>query len=239
MPSKKIREMTPEELASAPDDIVIAWNFIRIRESLGLTQAKAAGLDGTTVGYVGKIETGAVSFGTRAQQKWSRLFGVDRTEFLKRPEAGIAVIGAVTEKGTVTSQHEVEHVPSLAGRDGENAVCLKVATDTLHPHLRRGSYLYALAVPISGIRDDNLVIYAEEGELGSVKEAEWLADGKILLKGLGRGSTITKDASELPMVRKVVFICMQAKMWASLTGAFYSFRDSCSRYKASSLSASF
>jgi len=208
MPSKRIREMTPEELAFAPDDIAIAWNFVRIRESLGLTQAKAAEMGGTTVGYVGKIETAAVSFGTRAQQKWSRLLAVDRTEFLRRPEAGIAVIGAVTEKGTVTSQHEVEHVPPLADRDGENTICLKVATDALHPHLRKDSYLYAVTVLISAIRNDNLVIYAEEGELGSIKEAEWLADGKIVLKGLGRGSTITKDASELPMVRKVVFICM-------------------------------
>lgn len=200
--------MTPEELASAPDDTVIAWNFVRIREGLGLTQAKAAELGGATVGYVGKIETAAVSFGTRAQQKWSRLLGVDRTEFLRRPEAGIAVIGAVTEKGIVVPHHEVEHVPSLAGRDGENTICLKVATDALHPHLRKDSYLYAVTVLISAIRNDNLVIYAEEGELGSIKEAEWLANGKILLKGLGRGSTITKDASELPMVRKVVFICM-------------------------------
>jgi transcriptional regulator with XRE-family HTH domain len=208
MPSKRIREMTPEELASAPDDTVIAWNFVRIREGLGLTQAKAAELGGATVGYVGKIETAAVSFGTRAQQKWSRLFGVDRTEFLRRPEAGIAVIGAVTEKGIVAPQHEVEHVPSLAGRDGENAICLKVAMDALHPHLRKDSYLYAVTVLISAILNDNLVIYTEEGELGSIKEAEWLADGKILLKGLDKGSTVTKDASELPTVRKVVFICM-------------------------------
>ena len=199
--------MTPEELSSAPDDIVIAWNFVRIRESLGLTQAKAAALGGATVGYVGKIETAAVSFGTRAQQKWSRLLGVDRTEFLRRPEAGLAVIGAVTEKGIVAPQHEVEHVPSLAGRDGENAICLKVATDALHPHLRRDSYLYAVTVLIHH-RNDNLVIYTEEGELGSIKEAEWLADGQILLKGLDKGSTITKDANELPTVRKVVFICM-------------------------------
>ena len=208
MSSKRIREMTPQELAFAPDDIAIAWNFVRIRESLGLTQAKAAELGGATVGYVGKIETAAVSFGTRAQQKWSRLLGVDRTELLRRPEAGVAVIGTVTEKGTVTPQREVEHLPSLAGRDGENTICLKVATDALHPHLRRDSYLYAVTVPISGIRNDNLVIYTEEGKLGSVKEAEWLADGKILLKGLDKGTTITKDASELPMVRKVVFICM-------------------------------
>jgi len=200
--------MTPEELAFAPDDIAIAWNFVRIRESLGLTQAKAAEMGGTTVGYVGKIETAAVSFGTRAQQKWSRLLAVDRTEFLRRPDAGIGVVGAVTEKGTVTPQHEMEHLPSLPGHDGKNAICLKVATDALHPHLRRDSYLYAVTAPISGIRNDNLVIFAEEGDLGSVKEAEWLADGKILLKGLSKGTTITKDASELPTVRKVVFICM-------------------------------
>jgi hypothetical protein len=71
---KKVREMTPQDLASAPDSIVIAWNFIRIRKSLGLTQQKASDLGETTVGYVGKIETAAVGFGTRAQKKWSRLF---------------------------------------------------------------------------------------------------------------------------------------------------------------------
>ena len=60
---KKIREMSPQELIPADDGIVIAWNFIRIRERLGLTQEQTAELGGVTVGYVGKVETAAVSFG--------------------------------------------------------------------------------------------------------------------------------------------------------------------------------
>jgi hypothetical protein len=63
-------------------------------------------------------------------------------------------------------------------------------------------------MPISVIRNDNLVIYAEDGEPASVKEVELLPGGKILLKGLGRGSTITKEIGELPTVEKIVFIGM-------------------------------
>jgi transcriptional regulator with XRE-family HTH domain len=213
--TKKIREMTPSELEAANDGIVIAWNFIRIRESLGLTQEAAAALAEVTVGYVGKVETAAVSFGTRAQQKWARIFNVDRTEFLKKPEIGIRVAGDVMEKGAVHRRNlndlEVEFVtlPPGYGREHPPApglYCLKVATDTLHPHLRRGSYLYVKSVPLSVVRDDNLVVYAEAGMPASIKEVEWLPDGRILLKGLGRGSTVTKEASDLPTADKIVFI---------------------------------
>ena len=215
---KKIKEMSPQELATAADGIVIAWNFIRIRERLGLTQEQTAELGGVTVGYVGKVETAAVSFGTRAQQKWSRIFNVDRTEFLKRPDIGIRVIGVVMEKGVVRHHEsdgdgEVEYVPLPPGYTQEKAqregmTCLKVLTDALHPHLRKDSYLYVNRMPISVIRNDNLVIYAEDGEPASVKEVELLPEGRILLKGLGRGSTITKEISELPTVEKIVFIGM-------------------------------
>jgi transcriptional regulator with XRE-family HTH domain len=215
---KKIKEMSHRELATAADGIVIAWNFIRIRERQGLTQERAAELGGVTVGYVGKLETAAVSFGTRAQQKWSRIFNVDRTEFLTRPDIGIRVIGVVMDKGVVR-HHEsdedggVEHVPLPPGYTQEKAeregmTCLKVLTDALHPHLRKDSYLYVNRMPISVIRDDNLVIYAEDGEAASVKEVELLPKGRILLKGLGRGGTITKEISELPTVEKIVFIGM-------------------------------
>ena len=86
--------------------------------------------------------------------------------------------------------------------------CLKVATDALHPHLRRGSYLYVKTVPLSVVRDDNLVVYGEEGEPAGVKEVEWLPDGRILLKGLGRGGTVTKEAGDLATIDKIVFIGM-------------------------------
>jgi transcriptional regulator with XRE-family HTH domain len=210
---KKIREMTPQELASAPDDIVIAYNFMRIRRNLNLTQQKTADLGETTVGYVGKIETAAVGFGTRAQKKWSRIFKVDRTEFLKRPGVGIKVTGIIIDKGVVAEYapgHEMEYMPSLPGHeaDGDSLLCLKVGTDTLYPHLRKDSCLYVLTVPVSAIHNDNLVICAEDGA-DSVKEVEWLSDGKILFKGLGRGSTVTKGVSELATVQKVAFISME------------------------------
>ena len=85
----------------------------------------------------------------------------------------------------------VEYVPLPPGYTQEKAqregmTCLKVLTDALHPHLRRDSYLYVNRMPISVIRDDNLVIYAEEGEPASVKEVELLPQGRILLKGLGQ-----------------------------------------------------
>jgi hypothetical protein len=215
---KKIREMLPQELVTAEDGIVIAWNFIRIREGLGLTQERTAELGGVTVAYVGKVETAAVSFGTRAQQKWSRLFNVDRTQFFRRPDIGIRVIGVVMDKGVVGHHASdgdgvVEYIPLPPGytqekAHGEGVACLKVLTDALHPHLRKGSYLYVMRVPISVIRDDNLVIYAEEGEQASIKEVEFLPGGRILLKGLGRGSTFTKEIGELPTLKKVVFIGM-------------------------------
>ena len=212
---KKIKEMTPAELEAAEDGIVIAWNFIRIRERLDLTQEAAAALAEVTVGYVGKVETAAVSFGTRAQQKWSKIFHVDRTEFLRKPEAGIPVIGDVMEKGAVhrrsQADREVEFVPVCPGYSRENPpapglYCLKVATDTLHPYLRRGSYLYVKSVPLSDIKDDNLIVFYDDGRLAAVKEVELLPDGRVLLKGLGRGSTITKEANELSTADKIIFI---------------------------------
>jgi transcriptional regulator with XRE-family HTH domain len=204
----KIRDMTLAELASAPDAILIGWNFAHIRKGRGLTQAQAAELGETTVAYVGKVETAAVSFGTRAQQKWSQIFKVDRTEFLRRPDAGIAVMESVIEKGAVTGErkHEVEYMPSLPGHNG--VICLKVSTDALYPRFRRNSYLYIVTVPVSAVRNDDLVFLKEADGPGAIKEVEWLGDGTILFKGLGRGSTITKMASDLATMQKVIFICM-------------------------------
>ena len=52
------------------------------------------------------------------------------------------------------------------------------------------------------------MIYSGEGEAASVKEVELLPQGRILLKGLGRGGTITKETGELSTVEKIVFIGM-------------------------------
>jgi transcriptional regulator with XRE-family HTH domain len=209
---RRIKDMTFTELASAPDGVLIARNFIRIRKNLGLTQAQAAELGEATVSYVGKVETAAVNFGTRAQQKWSRIFKVDRAEFLSRPDAGIPVVAMVIEKGTMVMQgpeHEVEHVASLPGHKSDHVVCFKVSTDALYPHLRRNSYLYIITLPVSAIRNDDLVVYTDGDGPGAIKEVELISDGKmILFKGLGRGSTISKEVSERATLQKVVFIGM-------------------------------
>lgn len=66
---------------------IVAFNFKRIRKSLGWTQAQAAEKYGCSVGYVGRIESAKVdSFGTTAMEKWALLFNVDRSEFLKRED---------------------------------------------------------------------------------------------------------------------------------------------------------
>lgn len=209
--SEKIEETKNPELASVPDDIVIARNFVRIRQSMGLTQAQTARLGGVSTGYVGKIETAAVSFGTKAQQKWSRLFKVDRSTFLRRPDVGIGVVGVVTNKGIIEEHspgHALELLPSLTGYESDSVFCVKVSTDTLYPHLRRDSCLYITTVPLSAVRNDNFVIYAGQGEPAGIKEVERLDDGKILLKGVGKGSTVTKEATELTTMQKVIFIGM-------------------------------
>ncbi len=145
---KKIKDMTPAELEAAEDGIVIAWNFIRIRERLDLTQEAAAALAEVTVGYVGKVETAAVSFGTRAQQKWSKIFHVDRTEFLRKPEAGIPVIGDVMEKGAVhrrsQADREVEFVPVCPGIFTGEPACSG-------PLLPEGGYRHPAPLPAQGL----------------------------------------------------------------------------------------
>jgi transcriptional regulator with XRE-family HTH domain len=207
----RIKEIPPVELASAPDDVLIAWNFIRIREGLCLTQAKAAEVGDVSTGYIGKVETAAVSFGTKAQQKWSRIFNIDRTEFLKRPDAGVAVVGVIADRGAVIkhpAEHEIERLPSLPTHAPDKVFCLKVSTDALYPYLRRSSYLYILMVPISTVRNDDFVVYVENDGSGAIKEVEWLGKGRLLFKGLGRGTTITEEVDEGTAVEKVVLISM-------------------------------
>jgi transcriptional regulator with XRE-family HTH domain len=213
---KKVKEMAPSELAAAPDSVVIAWNFVRIRERLGLTQEQAAEQGDVTASYVGKVETAAVSFGTRAQQKWARIFGVGRPEFLKRPEGGLEVSGYVTDRGSVepvppgTESERVAPPPGYTEDRArkEGVSCLKVATDALHPHLRRDTYLYIATVPLAALKDDNFVLYAPEDEQPSIKEVEWLCPQKLLFKGLGRGGSVGRKASRIPFVQKVIFIGM-------------------------------
>jgi transcriptional regulator with XRE-family HTH domain len=210
---KKIRDMVAQGLTSAADTEVLAANFRRIRRSLGITQAKTAVLGKVNASYVGKIETGLVGFGTRAQQKWAIILGVERSEFLRRPDIATPVVGMVVEKGIV-SRHpagdKLEYMPSLRDcrADSEKAFCVRVATDALHPHLRKDSCLYVTMVPVGLVHNDDFIIYADQGEPESIKEIEWISEGKVLLRGIGRGKTFTKDPADLAMAQKIVFIGM-------------------------------
>ena len=207
----KGRNAVTENLSSAPDGEVIARNFRRIRQNLGLTQERAAELGDVTTGYVGKVETAAVSFGTRAQQKWSKIFGVERTGFLTKLNPGTPVVGAVVERAVVArhkAEEKMEFMPPLTGPRREEGFCLTVATDALYPHLPKGSCLYVATVPTSDVRDDNLIIHAGGEEPESIKETEWQGDGSLILKGIGRGKTLVVEARAVTTLRKIVFIKM-------------------------------
>jgi hypothetical protein len=121
-------------------------------------------------------------------------------------------VGEIIEKGVVLKygpEHELEYMPVLSSHntDAENAFCLKVSTDALYPHLRKDSCLYIVAVPVSTIRNDDLIIYTDASEQASVKEAECL-NNVILFKGLGKGSTVTEKADGLANLQKIVLIAL-------------------------------
>jgi hypothetical protein len=71
-----------------------------------------------------------------------------------------------------------------------------VVTDALYPYLRKGAYLYVTPLPISRITNEDLVVYKDESGTLSLKETEFLPDGRMLLKGLGRGTTLTLETAE-------------------------------------------
>ena len=99
----------------------------------------------------------------------------------------------------------MEYMPSLSdcATPGDKSFCVRVGTDTLHPYLRKDSYLYVRTVPVSNVSNDNFIVYTDDGKIESIKEAEWLPrDGKLLLKGLGRGETLTKDAGALSTLQE-------------------------------------
>lgn len=205
---QRIRKLTPREIAHAPDGMVIAWNFRRLRERLGLTQEQAAEIGDCNVSYIGKVETAKVSFSTRAQTKWARILKTDRSEFLKRPDIGVRVKGVVMEKGIISPQaapknRELEFVPLPPGctqseADEKHIFGLKVHTDALYPHMRKDWIYYAMRMPVYDVRSDDLVAITLENGTMSVKEAERLADGRIILKGLGKGQTTSMRDIDQP-----------------------------------------
>jgi transcriptional regulator with XRE-family HTH domain len=199
------------------DGMVIAANFKRLRLEAGYkTQQEIADAWGVTVGYIGQIESGAVSFGTRAQEKWASRLSVSRDEFTRPSDSGIPVKTIVTEKGLLhppdaATQGDIEPVPLPPGYtrkrvEKERVYALKVVTDTLYPYLRKDACLYAAPMPLAQIGSEDLVIYRDGGGSASLKEVERLPDGRFLLKGLGRGATLTLEADELPEIDTVFLV---------------------------------
>jgi len=204
------------------DGMVIAANFKRLRLDSGArTQQQLADQWGVTVGYIGQIESGAVSFGTRAQEKWAKRFNVTRDQFTKPSDTGVQVTWVVTEKGIMltpdlSSHGDLEPIPLPPGytqkrAEKERVYAVKVVTDALYPYLRKDAYLYVTPLPISRIANEDLVVYKDESGTLSLKEAEFLPDGRILLKGLGRGTTLTLETAELDEI-DTVFLIARPKM---------------------------
>ncbi len=198
----------PKDLVHASDGTVIAWNFRRLRKQLGLTQEQAAAKGNCNVSYIGKVETVKVSFATRAQIKWARILKTDRSEFLRRPEIGVRVTGVVVEKGIISplaaSRHrELEFVPlppgyAQAQADEKHIFGLKVHTDALYPHMRKDWIYYVMRMPTHEVRSDDLAVVAQDNGAMSVKEVARLADGRMILKGLGKGQTTSTKDTDTP-----------------------------------------
>src|SRR5208283_642602 len=97
---------------------------------------------------------------------------------------------------------DVEPVPLPPGytrrrAEKERVYALRVVTDTLYPYLRKNTYLYVTPMPLSHIISEDLVIYRDEGGIARLKEVERLSGDRLLLKGLGRGPTLTFEAKEI------------------------------------------
>ncbi len=61
----------------------VSWNFKRLRELRGWTQDGLAYTGGVSRDYIARVETAACRFGSRAQEKWAKIFDVDISEFYK------------------------------------------------------------------------------------------------------------------------------------------------------------
>ena len=81
-----------------------------------------------------------------------------------------------------------------------------MVTNTLYPYLRKGACLYVTPMPLSHSRSEDLVIYRDEGGAAGLKEVERLPDGRLLLKGLGRGGTLTLEAGELSEINTIIMV---------------------------------
>jgi len=106
---------------------------------------------------------------------------------------------------------DIEHVPLPPGytrkrAKKERVYAVKVVTDALYPYLRKDACLYVTPMPLSHIGSEDLVIYTDKGGAASLKEVERLPDGRLLLKGLGRGATLFLEADEVPEIDTVILV---------------------------------
>ena len=89
----------------------VSCNFKRLRELQGWTQDELASYGDVSRDYIARVETAACRFGSRAQEKWARIFGVDISEFYKpvtNGEPGIKpVVKAAEAKPEVEARKDV------------------------------------------------------------------------------------------------------------------------------------
>ncbi|MDA8091600.1 MAG: helix-turn-helix transcriptional regulator [Nitrospiraceae bacterium] len=84
----------------------VSLNFKRLRERRGWTQDELAYTGGVSRDYIARVETAVCRFGSRAQEKWARIFGVDISEFYKPVTDGEPEIKPFVE--TAEAKPEVE-----------------------------------------------------------------------------------------------------------------------------------
>jgi hypothetical protein len=61
-------------------------------------------------------------------------------------------------------------------------------------------------MPLSHIVSEDLVAYKDEVGVASLKEVERLSDERVLLKGLGRGATLTLEVDGIPEIDTVFLV---------------------------------
>ncbi len=198
------------------DGMTIAINFKRLRVEAGYpTQPALAKAFGVTAGYIGQLESGKASFGTEAQEKWARRFGVSRHELLKPLDIGVQVQGGIMKKGLVVpppdEQADLEYVelpPGYTQRQAnrEGIYGLRVITDTLYPFLRQNWVLYVAQASTADIRPDDLVIFTEDDGTRVIKEVEAQDQGRLVLRSMPRGRKIAISKEDYPTMEVIFYI---------------------------------
>jgi hypothetical protein len=64
--------------------------------------------------------------------------------------------------------------------------------------MRKDWIYYAMRIPTHDVRSDDLVVITQENGAMSVKEVERLPDGRMILKGLGKGQTTSMKDTDTP-----------------------------------------